>query len=337
MLLETLNEMKKGSTPDESADYWEERKDIERWIELLEKQAASLKNIQEIYDNTDKKFKHLSAEAKKSNEIPHITKIRDELKVESEALMAVLENAYDCQDIVVGTQKEMSDCQIPVNIKMRANEIDQLRERLDNINDEFKELRAADDAYEGTSDSEQVIKALIEKIDRKLKAFDTEKIQHQQYQKQKLEAYTEKDIFSADNANIVREVRNFKEKVADTHRRLKELDEIMRDLNNKLIAQDMENAAKLLKQKADQLRKRLDTAKVELEKISKCGEDMDGNTSHNEEEEFIDALKEEMPEVFKNIEGNYEQLEKIDDLIQEVLKDRKIETMQELKGQIDDA
>jgi hypothetical protein len=77
---------------------------------------------------------------------------------------------------------------------------------------------------------------LIEKIDRKLKAFDTEKIQHQQFQGQKLEAYTEKDIFSIDNANIVREVRNFKEKIADTNRRLKELDEIMRDLNNKLIA-----------------------------------------------------------------------------------------------------
>jgi DNA repair exonuclease SbcCD ATPase subunit len=150
--------------------------------------------------------------------------------------MQTLEDAYDCKDSIIGTQKEMSDCQIPVNIKMRANEIDQLRERLENINEEFKELKAADDAYEGTSESEQEIKALIEKIDRKLKAFDTEKIQHQQYQKQKLEAYTEKDIFSIDNANIVREVRNFKEKIVDTNRRLKELDEIMRDLNNKLIA-----------------------------------------------------------------------------------------------------
>jgi len=41
---------------------------------------------------------------------------------------------------------------------------------------------------------------------------------------------------------------------------------------------------------------------------------MDGNTSQQEEEEFIDALKEEMPEVFKNIDGNFEQLDKIDDL-----------------------
>jgi len=36
-LLRTLDEMKKGSTPDETADYWEERKDIEKWIEGLQK------------------------------------------------------------------------------------------------------------------------------------------------------------------------------------------------------------------------------------------------------------------------------------------------------------
>ena len=42
---------------------------------------------------------------------------------------------------------------------------------------------------------------------------------------------------------------------------------------------------------------------------------MDGNTSHNEEEEFIDALGDEMPEVFKNIEGNFDQLDKVDEMI----------------------
>jgi hypothetical protein len=49
---------------------------------------------------------------------------------------------------------------------------------------------------------------------------------------------------------------------------------------------------------------------------------MDGNTSNNEEEEFIDALKEEMPEVFKNVEAHFEQLDKVDDLIEDVLKNK---------------
>jgi len=64
---------------------------------------------------------------------------------------------------------------------------------------------------------------------------------------------------------------------------------------------------------------------------------MDGNCSHNEEEEFIDALKDEMPEVFKNIEGNFAQLDKIDDLIKEVKDSKSIDTMQVLKNEVDDA
>jgi len=44
-LLATLNEMKKGSLPDETADYWEERKDIDKWIDVLTKQKEVLKKI----------------------------------------------------------------------------------------------------------------------------------------------------------------------------------------------------------------------------------------------------------------------------------------------------
>jgi len=37
------------------------------------------------------------------------------------------------------------------------------------------------------------------------------------------------------NAPIVVEVREFKDKIEDANRRLKDLEELMRDLNNKLI------------------------------------------------------------------------------------------------------
>lgn len=68
----------------------------------------------------------------------------------------------------------------------------------------------------------------------------------------------------------------------------------------------MENATKLLDVKNKKLRDRLTNARKELQKINTCGNLMDGNTSLNEEEEFIDALGDEMPEVFKNIEGNFD-------------------------------
>ena len=99
----------------------------------------------------------------------------------------------------------------------------------------------------------------------------------------------------------------------------------------------MANAIKLLEKKSVKLRERLEGAQTELKKIDDCGEDMDGNTSHNEEEEFIDALKDEMPEVFKNIDANFDQLDKIDDLIVEVKNTNNIDKMQELKKEIDDA
>jgi hypothetical protein len=45
---------------------------------------------------------------------------------------------------------------------------------------------------------------------------------------------------------------------------------------------------------------------------------MDGNTSHNEEEEFILALKNEMPEVFENIETTLNLLKDTEKLVSEV-------------------
>jgi len=249
----------------------------------------------------------------------------------------LLEDAYDVQDGVANVHKEMDDCQIPVNIKMRSNQIDQLKEKLDNLHEEFAELKQADENYEGTSESEREIKALIEKVDRKLNQYDAEKDSHVKYQKTKMEAYTEKQIMSLDNAPIVKDVRLFKEKIDDSFGKLGDIEDLLRDLNEKLISQDLNNASKLLEQQSASLRKRLEIAQTELTKISTCGDEMDGNTSHNEEEEFIDALKEEMPEVFKNIESNFDLLDNIDEMIKEVKETKAIDTMQLLKNNINDA
>jgi cell division septum initiation protein DivIVA len=35
---------------------------------------------------------------------------------------------------------------------------------------------------------------------------------------------------------------------------------------------------------------------------------MDGNTSNNEEDDFLDALKDELPQVFKAIDENFKQI-----------------------------
>lgn len=132
-------------------------------------------------------------------------------------------------------------------------------------------------------------------------------------------------------------MREFKAKIADANRRLKEMEELINDLNSKLIQQDMANATVLLSKKALKLRERLTAAQAGLKKIAKCGDEMDGNTTHNEEDEFIDALRDEMPEVFKNIEVNFEQIDAIDALLTEVVQTKDVDKMAQLKKDIDDA
>ena len=61
---------------------------------------------------------------------------------------------------------------------------------------------------------------------------------------------------------------------------------------------------------------------------------MDGNTSNKEEDEFIDALKAEMPEVFENIETTLNLLLEIEKLVGEVKKTMSVEKMTDLKEKV---
>lgn len=61
---------------------------------------------------------------------------------------------------------------------------------------------------------------------------------------------------------------------------------------------------------------------------------MNGNTSNNEEVEFIDALKVEMPEVFDNIETTLGLLKEIERLVGEVKQTLSVDKMTDLKEKV---
>lgn len=84
--------------------------------------------------------------------------------------------------------------------------------------------------------------------------------------------------------------------------------------------QDFNNAIKLLDYKSKQLRQRQEASKVELNKINNSGKQMEDNTSRIEEDEFIEALQDEMPEVLNNIAQSFTNLDSIDDLISDIKK-----------------
>ena len=88
---------------------------------------------------------------------------------------------------------------------------------------------------------------MIGEIERRLDGHDQELETHKKYQRTKMEAYTEKQIFDINQqAAIVKDIREFKARIEDTLKRLEDLDELMRQLNEKLIMQDMANATRLL-------------------------------------------------------------------------------------------
>jgi hypothetical protein len=55
---------------------------------------------------------------------------------------------------------------------MRRNEINAFNERLERIKLDYKDMKTADDNFNGDSKTEKEIKDLIIKIDSKLKGFD---------------------------------------------------------------------------------------------------------------------------------------------------------------------
>lgn len=82
--------------------------------------------------------------------------------------------AIDLQDDVEKIRTKMGDCQIPINIARRAFEIDQLKGRLERMKGDFRDLKSADDDYEGDQKTERTIKKSISQVGLILRGFDQE-------------------------------------------------------------------------------------------------------------------------------------------------------------------
>lgn len=99
---------------------------------------------------------------------------------------------------------------------------------------------------------------------------------------------------------------------------IKALEQQQKDVVRMFTELDMENSIGLLGTTSVHLKERLQHCEEKLKLISGTGEAMDGNTSTQEEEEFIFALTKEMPEVFENITTTFKLIDEIDNLVLEV-------------------
>lgn len=89
--------------------------------------------------------------------------------------------------------------------------------------------------------------------------------------------------------------------------------------------------------KVQDLTERLLESLEHLEKIAKCGKEMDGNASDGDEDEFIFALAEQMPEVFQGIEKTKDLLQASEDLAKETKMTLNLEKMADLKDKVNRA
>lgn len=110
-----------------------------------------------------------------------------------------MNEAFDVKDEVGDIKKEMGDCDIPVNIQVRRNEVSAFTDRLNRIKQDFKDLKQADDDFEGESSSEKEIKELIAKIEQRLRQFDQEAREFSRFQSTKLDLYKDQDFTSYHN------------------------------------------------------------------------------------------------------------------------------------------
>lgn len=195
---------------------------------------------------------------------------------------------------------------IPVTIQFRKAQLDQFSERLEIVKEDFRDLKQTDQEYEGSVDTEQRITHHVKEIEKALKGFEQERKDHAKFYSATLERFDSRDFHNLKTApKIMREIREYQTRLRDSDDRLTEMKKTMDKLNNELIKQDIVNATNLLTKKAEKMRERLSGAKEKLKQIDECGQKMDGNTSHLDEEEFIDALKDEMPMVFNKITTNF--------------------------------
>jgi len=98
-------------------------------------------------------------------DLNNLKKLHDQVLQTHEEIDSNLQDFFDCQDEVNRIKKEMGECELPVNIAVRKNELQSYEEKLERISEEFSDLKKADQDYKGDKNSEDTIKSLIKKID----------------------------------------------------------------------------------------------------------------------------------------------------------------------------
>jgi uncharacterized coiled-coil DUF342 family protein len=124
LMIATNDEMKIGAVPDETADYWEERKTIDRHLGSLKEDKDKLNDLDKKHLALDKQTANTMAQIKKNPEIETMKDLIKTLDKQAAQIDTLVNDVFDVKDEVDDIKKQMGECEIPVNIAMRRSELE---------------------------------------------------------------------------------------------------------------------------------------------------------------------------------------------------------------------
>ena len=230
----------------------------------------------------------------------------------------------------------MDNCQIPITIKVRETELDRYSKELDRMIDEFERLKKINeeqvnrkDFKQAPGDSERVskysrsstkvnrISSFILQIEKLVKECDADEVTFLEIQDNSLANYKKEDFLSLKNHAIIVEIRNYKEKLVESFLKLDSFGELLIKLEEQLKLVEG-TTLEMLNLQPGKLRERLTKAQDDLQKVVDCCFEMDGNTTHRAEEEFIEKFQRDTPQYDKQIDEEFDQIDEIDLLLKKV-------------------
>ena len=90
--------MKKGSEPDDTADYWEEKTQIDDNISRLMNAKQQFLQIEKKENKKEEEIKTTVIKSKKTTDHESLEKIALSIEEERQAIEELMNNCYDTQD-----------------------------------------------------------------------------------------------------------------------------------------------------------------------------------------------------------------------------------------------
>lgn len=303
---------------------------------MLRDQNVKLVGFKAIFDEKDEFIKDKMEKVRREGG-NNLSTIVLELKKCQNDIQQQMEDVYDIQDEINKVREDLNDCEVPSNIGKRKNELKQLEERLVPVHNEFIDLKTTAEELFSSGNRDSNLRQLISEIENEFKNIDKERAYLLKFLNTRLiERYTPKD-FKCENAQSpISEVRQLKNLIKSTNTNIDNISNLIANLGGGIITADLKNGTSVMEKKAASLFERLKNVKSQLRKIDDCTKDMDGDGSGAEEEDFIEALREEMPDVMARINDSFESIDDFNGCIKKLRKNPTHADMQKLKNALEE-